>query len=158
METKKYADIKWNICNEKIIKLQKKIIVAWESKDMKKVYKLQETLINTFEARALAVRKVTSNKGSKTPGVDNTVITTDIEKMNLINKIGKLWNYQAKPVKRIIIPKANGKLRPLGIPSIFDSAVQALYLMALEPIAETTGDERSYGFRKYKSTQDVLAY
>ena len=158
MKTLKYADIKWDLCNKKIFKLQNKIIVAWESKDMKKVYKLQETLVNTFEARALAVRKITSNKGSKTSGVDKTIIRTDIEKINMINKIGKLWNYQANPVKRIMIPKTNGKLRPLGIPSMLDRCVQALYLLALEPIAETIGDERSYGFRKYKSTQDVLAY
>lgn len=154
----KYTDINWNNCNKKVFKLQKKIIVAWEKKNFNLVTKLQETLITTFEARALAVRKVTSNKGKKTPGVDQNLLKTDIEKLEMINELKQLHNYKAIPVKTIMIPKANKKLRPLGIPSIKDRCVQALYFIALEPIAETTGEERSYGFRKYRSTQDVLQY
>lgn len=154
----KYSDINWQKCHNEVIKLQRKIIVAWVNKNMKLVHDLQESLIKKFEARALAVRKVTTNTGAKTPGQDGKTISSDLEKLEMIQKLKSLQNYKASPVKRVMIPKANGGERSLGIPSIFDRCVQALYLQALEPIAETTGDERSYGFRRYRSTQDVQQY
>lgn len=119
---------------------------------------IQEVLVKTFEARALAVRKVTSNKGKVTPGVDNKLINTDREKMAMILPLKDLTQYKAQPVKRVMIPKGDGKERPLGIPTTFDRCVQALYYFALDPIAEETGDSRSYGFRKERSTQDAMQY
>lgn len=154
----KYSNINWEKCNKIVVKMQRKIIVAWLKGEYKKVYKLQETLTSTFEARAIAVKRVTSNDGNETAGIDNIIIKTDKEKMELLNKLKYLREYKAQPLKRVYIKKKNGKLRPLGIPTIFDRCVQALYLLALDPIAETTGDSKSYGFRKNRSVQDVQRY
>lgn len=154
----KYTNIKWNLCEQIVLKLQRKIIVAWKLGDKQKVFNLQETLVKTFAARALAIRRVTNNKGGKTSVIDGITLETNETKMAMIHELKQLSGYKALPVRRVMIPKSNGKLRPLGIPTIKDRCVQALYIMALDPIAETTADAKSYGFRKYRSTQDVQTY
>lgn len=158
MKNLRYNDINWLKCHQKIAKIQQKILEAFRKDDHKLVYKLQETLVSTFEARAIAVRKVTSNPGKNTPGMDKKILEGTEEKMMMINDLKKLNQYKAQPVRRVLIPKANGKMRPLGIPTIKDRCVQALYHLALDPIAELKADARSYGFRKYRSTQDVQKY
>ena len=90
------------------------------------------------------MKRVITNKGGKTPGVDRVVWTIEDHWFEAAQPL-KRRSYKPKPLRRIYIPKKNGKKRPLGIPT--DRAMQALYLMALEPIAETTGDRNSYGLR-----------
>ena len=110
-----------------------------------KVKKLCFILTNSFFAKLVAVYKVITNKGGKTPGVDRIVWTVEdnwFEAARILKRKG----YKAKPLHRIYIPKKNGKKRPLGIPTMKDRAMQALYYMALEPIAECMGDLNSYGF------------
>ena len=117
---------------------------------------LQWLLTHSFSGRALAVKRVTENKGKRTPGVDGRTWQTPAAKFKSIGTLRRR-GYQPQPLRRVHIPKANGKLRPLGIPTMKDRAMQALYLLALEPVAETTADLNSYGFRPGRSTADAIA-
>ncbi|GAA0796055.1 group II intron reverse transcriptase/maturase [Marinobacterium sediminicola] len=122
----------------------------------RKVKQLQRLLTRSTSAKALAIKRVTENRGSKTPGIDGVVWSTPKAKMLALSNLSTR-DYKAKPLRRIHIPKANGGKRPLGIPTMGDRAMQALYLLALEPVSETTGDGNSYGFRPHRSTQDAMA-
>jgi RNA-directed DNA polymerase len=112
-------------------------------------------LVNSFSAKTLAVKRVTENNGRKTPGVDKQFWSTPDSKWKAIFQLRRT-GYTPSPLRRIHIPKANGKLRPLGIPTMKDRAMQALYLLALDPVAETTADPNSYGFRPGRSTADAM--
>ena len=140
----------------KVRKLQIRIAKTQKKKRYNKVRSLQHLLVTSYEAKTLAVKKVTSNKGKRTAEIDHILWDTDAKKVNAVCSL-KRRGYRALSLKRINIAKKNGKMRPLGIPTMRDRAMQALYLMALDPIAETTGDQHSYGFRKYRSCQDAIA-
>jgi RNA-directed DNA polymerase len=101
------------------------------------------------------VRRVTENQGKRTAGVDGETWSTPGAKSAAIRALRRR-GYRSKPLRRVYIPKSNGKKRPLGIPTMHDRAMQALYLLALEPIAETTADRNSYGFRSGRSTADAI--
>lgn len=109
-------------------------------------------------AKALAVRKVTTNKGKHTPGIDKELWNTPAVKMrNVLILTDK--GYKAKPLRRVFIEKpGKKKKRPLGIPCMYDRAMQALYALALDPVSETTADEKSFGFRRGRSAQDACEY
>ena len=115
---------------------------------------LQWVLTHSFYAKALAVKRVTSNSGSDTAGIDKVKWSTPNARFKAIGEL-KRRGYKPQPLKRVNIKKSNGKLRPLGIPTMKDRAMQALYLLALEPVSETTADSNSYGFRKERSTGDA---
>ena len=150
-----WKSIDFSKCERKVRKLQVRIAKAHKEKRYNKVKALQHLLVTSFEAKALAVRKVTSNKGKRTAGVDHIKWDTDANKIEAIRSLTRR-GYKALPLKRVNIPKANGKTRPLGIPTMKDRAMQALYLMALEPITESEADANSYGFRKFRSTADAI--
>lgn len=150
-----WDSINWLNCEVAVQKLQARIVKAQKEGRPGKVRALQWTLTHSFYAKALAVRRVTSNKGSKTAGVDMVTWNTPDAKMCAIAEL-KRKGYTPQPLRRIHIKKSNGKLRPLGIPTMKDRTMQALYLMALDPVAETTADSHSFGFRKERSTADAI--
>jgi RNA-directed DNA polymerase len=121
-----------------------------------KVKALQHLLTRSFSAKALAVRRVTENPGKRTPGIDGEIWSTADKKAQGIQSL-RQHGYRAQPLRRVYIPKGDGtKKRPLGIPTMKDRAFQTLYKLTLDPIAETTGDPNSYGFREGRSTADAI--
>jgi len=150
-----WSTIKWNRAYRNVRRLQARIVKATQAKRWGKVKALQRLLTHSFSAKALAIRRVTENQGKKTPGVDGEVWNTPEKKSLAINEL-KQHGYRPSPLKRVYIPKANGRQRPLSIPTMLDRAMQTLYLQALDPIAECQADPNSYGFRPERSTADAI--
>ena len=147
----------WGLVERKVNKLQLRIAKAIEESKDNLAKKLQYLLTNSFYAKLLAVRKVTTNKGKKTPGVDGKIWSTPAEKFKAALKLTN-EGYRAKPLRRVYIDKKPDKKRPLGIPTMYDRAMQALYSLALDPVSETKADKISFGFRKYRSCDDAKEY
>ena len=150
-----WESIDWTKAEAAVKKLQARIVKAQKEGKFGKVKALQWTLTHSFYAKALAVKRVTSNQGKNTSGVDKVLWQTPLSRFKAISTL-KRRGYKPQPLRRVNIKKNNGKLRPLGIPTMRDRAMQALYLMALEPISETTGDNFSFGFRKGRGTADAM--
>src|SRR4051794_29840839 len=147
--------INWASAYRIVCRLQARIVKAIQAGRWGKVKALQYLLTHSFSGKALAVRRVTENQGKTTPGVDREIWDTPEKKTTAVQAL-KSRGYQPQPLRRVYIPKSNGKKRPLGIPTMKDRAMQALYLLALDPIAETTADPNSYGFRKERSCADAI--
>ena len=147
--------IDWAKCHHEVRRLQARIVKATREGKHGKMKALQWMLTHSFSGKALAVKRVTENQGKKTPGIDGITWSSPSTKSQAVGSL-KRHGYRPLPLKRIYIPKSNGKLRPLGIPTIKDRAMQALYLLALEPVAETTADRNSYGFRPARSSADAI--
>jgi RNA-directed DNA polymerase len=149
--------IDWRKVNRNVRRLQARIVKAIKEGRWGKVKALQWLLTHSFSGKALAVRRVTENRGKRTAGVDGEIWDTPQKKVQGIARL-RQRGYRAQPLRRTCIPKKDGKRkRPLGIPTMLDRAMQALYKLALDPIAETTGDPNSYGFRKERSPADAIA-
>jgi len=147
--------IDWARTTRNVRNLQVRIAQAAQASDWRRVKALQRFLARSFSGKALAVRRVTENRGRKTPGVDQVFWPTPESKSRGITQLRRR-GYQPLPLRRVYIPKSNGKLRPLGIPTMKDRAMQALYLLALEPVSETLADANSYGFRPYRCAADAM--
>jgi RNA-directed DNA polymerase len=147
--------IDWESVKLNVHRLQMRIAKAIRENRHGKVKSLQWLLTHSYHAKLSAVKRVTQNRGSKTPGVDSVIWRSSAEKISAAKSLQRK-GYKAQPLRRIYIPKKNGKQRPLGIPTMKDRAMQALYLLALEPIAETTADKNAYGFRQKRSTADAI--
>jgi retron-type reverse transcriptase len=137
-------------------RLQVRIAKATQEGRCGKVKALQRLLTRSHSGKMLAVKRVTENRGKRTPGVDGKIWLTPAAKWKGMQSMGH-HGYQALPLRRVYIPKSNGKKRPLGIPRMLCRAMQALWKLALEPIAETRADPNSYGFRSERSTADAIA-
>lgn len=151
----RWQAVNWYQCHRIVQRLQVRIVKATQEKKWNKVKALQYLLTRSFSGKALAVKRVTENRGKKTPGVDQETWSTPSAKYNALLSL-KNRGYKALPLRRVTIPKANGKKRHLGIPTMKDRAMQALHALALDPIAETLGDKHSYGFRRERSTADAI--
>ena len=148
--------IPWPTVDNQVRRLQVRIAKAAGERDFGKVKALQWILTHSWYAKLLAVRRVTTNKGAKTPGVDGVTWRTGKKKIAAVLTLRR-HGYHPQPLRRLFIPKRNGKLRPLGIPTMHDRAMQALFALALEPVAEVLADKNSYGFRQRRSTADAVS-
>ncbi len=147
--------IDWRRVTQSVRRLQVRIVKATQAGKWGKVNALQHLLTHSFSGKALAVRRVTENQGKRTPGVDGMTWDRPKQKAEVIGKL-RHRGYHALPLRRVYIAKDNGRRRGLGIPTMFDRAMQALYLLALDPIAETTADPNSYGFRMQRAPADAI--
>ena len=155
-EAAEWYAIDWQAIHRNVRRLQVRIVKAVREGRWGKVRALQRLLTHSYSGKVLAVRRVTENQGKKTPGVDRVIWDTPEKKMQAVHEL-KRWGYQPQPLRRVYIPKSDGKtMRPLGIPTMKDRAQQALYLLALDPAVETTADHNSYGFRQQRSCADAI--
>ncbi len=151
-----WHDADWRRVERNVRGTQIRIAKATLEGNWRKVKTLQRMLTRSLSGKLLAVRRVTENQGKRTAGVDRELWETPERRWRAIGEL-KRRGYKPLPLRRVFIPKANGKERPLGIPTMRDRAMQALYLLALAPVAESTSDPNSYGFRINRSTADAMS-
>jgi RNA-directed DNA polymerase len=154
--TPDWHSIEWKKVWRTVRRLQARIVKAVTEGRWNKVKALVYLLTHSFGGRALAILRVVSNSGAKTPGVDGILWNTPEAKSAAFGTLRR-HGYQPQPLRRVYIPKSNGKRRGLGIPTMTDRAMQALYLLGLDPIAESQADGHSYGFRRERRCADALA-
>jgi RNA-directed DNA polymerase len=152
-----WDQLDWSRHESEVRRLQVRIAKAARDGRWGKVQALQHLLTRSHSGKCIAVKRVTENRGKRTPGVDGKIWSTPLSKWRAVGSL-RHRGYRPQPLRRIHIPKSNGKLRPLGIPTMYDRAMQSLWKLALEPIAETFADGNSYGFRPRRSTADAIAH
>ncbi|WP_448244702.1 group II intron reverse transcriptase/maturase [Pseudoxanthomonas mexicana] len=151
-----WHQIDWRRVERNVRGIQVRIAKATQEGQWRKVKALQRWLTRSYCGKVMAARRVTENQGSRTAGVDRELWDTPETRLEAIGRMRRR-GYKPKPLRRVYIPKANGKERPLGIPTMLDRAMQALHLLALEPVSESTSDPNSYGFRINRSTHDAMS-
>lgn len=152
-----WKDLPWSHMEKEVKRLQMRIAKATQEGRTGKVSALQRLLTTSFAAKCLAVKRVSQNKGSSTPGVDGVLWRTPRQRINAVNEL-KRKGYTPQPLRRIYIPKktSSTQKRPLSIPCLHDRAMQALWQLAVDPVAEVMADPNSYGFRPKRSVADAI--
>ena len=154
-ESVDWHSINWRKAHRNVRRLQARIVKALKAGQKRKVRALQFILARSLSGRAIAVKRVTTNRGKRTPGVDGEVWDTPRKKAQAVEQL-RSRGYRPQPLRRKAIPKKNGGQRFLGIPTMKDRAMQALYALTLDPIAETLADLNSYSFRRERSAADAI--
>src|SRR6266545_7095625 len=150
--------IDWRAAEGTVRRLRQRIFTASQAGDLKRVRNLQKLMLRSRANTLLSVRRVAEvNTGRKTAGIDGNTALLPQVKAELANRVQhRAESWKPKPVKRVYIPKAGGRQRPLGIPVIADRALQAVVLAALEPEWEARFEPRSYGFRPGRGCHDAI--
>ena len=152
-----WSDVDWTAAEAVVRHIQNRIFRAAKAGDGARAANLQKLLARSRSAKLLAIRQVTQrNAGRNTPGIDGVVCTTPEDRVTLLESGLELKGYKPKPVRRVHIPKADGKVRPLGIPTVEDRVMQAVVKLALEPEWETRFEANSYGFRPGRCAMDAV--
>src|SRR5215210_2282306 len=150
--------IDWRKVERSVSNLRRRIFRASKEGDHRKVRSLQKLVLRSYANALLSVRRVTQiNAGRNTPGVDMLVVKTSKARSELVDHSRSDQAWKASPARRVYIPKANGKMRPLGIPAVVDRVMQAIVKNALEPYWEARFEPASYGFRPGRSCHDAIA-
>src|SRR6266853_484856 len=139
-EAAQWYAIDWQAIHRNVRRLQVRIAQATKESRWGQVRALQRLLTHSYSGKVLAVRRVTENDGKETPGVDRELWDTPEKKTRAVHEL-KRRGYQPQPLRRVYIPKSDGKkMRPLGIPTMKDRAMQALHLLALGPCSHGPSD------------------
>ncbi len=147
----------WRKANRIVRNLRQRIFRATNNGDLKQVASLQKLMLRSHSNILTSVRRVTQiNKGKETAGVDKVVIKTPKARGEMVDELSSYTPWQAKPARRVYIPKSDGKSRPLGIPVVKDRCLQAMVKNALEPYWEAKFESISYGFRPGRSCHDAI--
>lgn len=151
-----WKKLPWKTFEKTLFRLQHRLYKASREKDIAQCKKLQSLILGSTCSRYLAVRQVTQlNHGKKTAGVDGRSSLNHKERLQLADELKSIKDWKHQPIRRVFIPKPNGKMRPLGIPTIRDRAMQCLVKYALEPYYEPMFSHGSWGFRPGRSTHDI---
>ena len=152
-----WDEIDWRNATRNVRNLRQRIYRAAEAEDWRKVKSLQKLMLRSTSNVVLSVRRVTqTNTGKDTPGIDRVLVKTPAARTRLVQELLTVKTWKARPVKRVYIPKANGKKKPLGIPTIKDRCMQAIVKNALEPACESQFEATSYGFRPGRGCHDAI--
>jgi RNA-directed DNA polymerase len=152
-----WTNVNWRKVNQQVRNLRQRIFRATQTGDFNKVRSLQKLMLRSHANTLSSVRRVTQvNAGRNTAGIDKLIIKTPAARGRLVDHLATYHPWKAKPARRVYIPKASGKLRPLGIPTIIDRCLQAKIKNAFEPSWEARFEGSSYGFRSGRGYHDTI--